>query len=331
MGEIAIRVVGPVRAMILIVTCSKAKCTPVPESLCVRSLTGDGGVERRSATWIDRLRCADAPTLPASELYRGDHWQQVRQLAHQVRGAGGSIHICSAGYGLVPFAAPLKPYSATFSAGQADSIAPPGAGATAAAMSWWRALSQWVGPSPGEPRSVSELVTRAPDDFLLVVASESYLRAITPDLIAALGRHPRPEHFAILCAGAGGKAHPLADYLLPCDARLQPIVGGARAALNARLARRALQELAGGDWTPGRLREYFTRRLAARGACPGLPRERMEDAEVRRFLREALANEPSARPTPLLHRLRARGNACQRERFARLFREAQEAADAHPL
>jgi hypothetical protein len=312
----------------MVVTCSKAKCPAASESLCARSLPAEGGVQLRAATWIGRLRRADIPPVPASELYRGDHWKQVREISRYVRAAGGSIYVCSAGYGLVPYEAPLKPYSATFSTGQPDSIVPSGTSAALAATTWWQDLSEWRGPAPGKPRSLTELVCRYPDSFLLVAVSDSYLRAITPDVMAAVERLSGPDRLAILCAGARGKAHPLANHLLPCDARLQPIVGGTRTSLNVRLAGKALRELAEVDWTLERLKAHFKGWLGERGACPRTYRQPVEDAEVRRFISDALADNPSIRPTRLLCHLRARGKACQYERFVRLFFEAQEAADA---
>jgi hypothetical protein len=84
-----------------------------------------------------------------------------------------------------------------------------------------------------------------PNGFLLVAVSVPYLRALTRDLNAA--RVKAPGKVAVICGGAS-RGHPLADLLLPCDAGLQPVVGGALTALNARVARTLLADPPA-EWT----------------------------------------------------------------------------------
>ncbi len=310
-------------AIHLVVTCSKAKArAPAPE-LQLRSLPDGGLPERRARAWIARLCAAAGDRLPAAELYRGDHWACVRSMAGDLLPRGGAIHICSAGYGLISCDAPLVSYAATFAPGQADSVSHPGRPLPATVRAWWQTVAEWPGPCPGEPRTLSALVQRYPDAFFLIAVSSAYLRAITPDLEEAIKYLPRPDRLALLCAG-GTTSPALAPYRLPCDARLQPLVGGARTSLNVRLARRALQELPPEDWSLASLREIFATWPRQGRTQPGASHAPLSDAEVCRFIRAARAADPCACPSPLLRRLRSQGQACEQQRFVRLFRECQE-------
>jgi hypothetical protein len=123
---------------------------------------------------------------------------------------------------------------------------------------------------------------------------------------------------------AGSDALPGLDgHLLPCDARLQSRVGGARTSLNVRLAVAALREPEAGDCHLSALRPLFagwldglTRRLAQR-------RQGMSDDDVTSFIRSALARSAGVSATALLRRLRSTGRACEQGRFVRLFRTCE--------
>ena len=64
--------------------------------------------------------------------------------------------------------------------------------------------------------------------------SEPYLRALTPDLVAARAGLSSPERLLVLCGGAPSD-HALDANLVRWDSRLQ-VVAGALAAMNARVA-----------------------------------------------------------------------------------------------
>jgi hypothetical protein len=235
------------------------------------------------------------------------------------------VWICSAGYGLLSLASEVHPYSATFDRGQADSVTPDGQGGDRreASRTWWRLLSQWQGPGRDAPRSIAQLAQAHPRSPLLVVASKVYLQALADDLREAVGLLADPDLLAIISAGTDS-LEGLNKHLVPADARLQGTVGGARSSLNARLARLAFSSLRGRRPCRSTLREIFSRLLAGceRAAAPRRPA--LADAEVKRYLREALEKDPDSRPTPLLRRLRDGGHACEQSRFTALLRAVRE-------
>jgi hypothetical protein len=154
-----------------------------------------------------------------------------------------------------------------------------------------------------------------------------YLRAIAEDLRAAAAAVPL-DRLAVISAGAGSVPG-LDSYLLPADARLQASVSGSRAALNARLARLALDSVGRGDFSRRRLYRHFARLKSALPAVTPAGRTPVSDEQVRRFIRAAMNDQPRPRATPLLQRFRQSGRACEHSRFTALYRETLEQVDGH--
>jgi hypothetical protein len=120
-------------------------------------------VTGRAAEWLRRLAETKCETVPAADLYAGAHWRAAREAA----GLAGRAWVASAGYGLIPFDAPIHPYSATFAPGEPDSVVPPKAKSRPAdPADWWDALAKWSGPAPGAARRLADLAS--PGGFLLV-------------------------------------------------------------------------------------------------------------------------------------------------------------------
>jgi hypothetical protein len=266
-------------------------------------------------------------TVSAAELYGGDHWNVVRSLADGRTGNGESIRVwvCSAGIGLASLAAVVPPYAATFIPGDADSVARRAEAAQAREENreWWALLAQWEGPEPGAPRTLAELVRRVAPSAVVVTASEAYLDALADDLRQTIRGLDDPERLSILSAGSRD-LEGLTAHLLPCDARLRPLVGGALTSLNVRVARAALLEWRRGPATRSQLRLLLERRLAGRLPAAAHRRDRVNGEEVQAFIRATLEQDPGARPTPLLRRLRDGGRACEHARFTALFRQVWE-------
>jgi hypothetical protein len=303
-----------------VVTCAKAKRGRVPTRHRLGSIR-----QRRAAAaaWVERLRDAAGDTTPASELYRGDHWKAAAEAAAVAVGGGGRAWVASAGYGLIPFDAPVRPYSATFAAGDPDSVSRLlAADGEAVPAAWWSAVAGWEGPSAGAPRLVAGLAARCPEDLLVVTLSEPYLRALTPDLIAARERLASRERLIVLCGGAP-LDHPLAENLVRWDTRAQ-VVAGALASMNARVARRLLTEVQPRRLTLDSARERVAGWATVAPSRTRPERRRVSDDEVREFIRGRLAAAPQSSPSALHREFRDSGLACERLRFLSLLRAVTE-------
>ena len=314
------------RAVHIVVTCTNRKTRAVPPGLRLRELKATNATDR-AAEWAARLEIHPAPKAPAVDLYSGDHWYVARSLraVGAEHGLDARMWVCSAGYGLVPIVADLHPYSATFTTENPDAIRRLNGKVSnrAADREWWSALAQWQGPSPGAPRSFRELAARNPRTPILVVASPRYVAAIRGDLVGARDALQSPDLLSVFSSGTPA-LDGLATNLIPCDARLQAVVGGARFSLSARAARLALRNHRRFGLRSPELRQCFVKLLDAQPETARHDRASMSDAEVRSYIRETLERDPHGTRTGLLRRLRDNEQACEEKRFGVLFRKVRE-------
>src|SRR6266508_5861828 len=92
--------VSSLQKLTLVVTCTDRKRLPASVDLQVRSLPGSTLAARADA-WIQRLS-APVEKLPLVELYKGEAWQQVRELVRTAwrMGYAPELIVASAGLGL---------------------------------------------------------------------------------------------------------------------------------------------------------------------------------------------------------------------------------------
>lgn len=301
----------------VIVTCTNRKTAAIPPRLRL------GDIHRRTTAgianaWIARLSGpAGTQPLAAEDLYAGEHWMIARRLPGLSVKCAARLWVCSAGYGLIPAAAQVRPYSAAFS-GQQDCV-PNG---TSGARDWWQALTGWAGPAPGQPRSIRELAASDPSASFLLALSAAYVDACRDDITAAATQLPDPDRLMVISAGARNTG-PLADLIVPADARLQAATGGTRQALNARIA--ALL-LAAGITSRAQATCYLAELLAAQPPVPRYERKQLSDNEVAEMIARRLAQVPGMSASRMLRELRDAGYACEQQRFAGLHRQVAGAA-----
>jgi hypothetical protein len=290
--------------MLVVVACTDSKTlAPSPERQ-LRNYGGDSGdlVER----WRAALH-ADGPRIAAKDLYKGGYWAAVRAAADVV--GWSAVSIVSAGRGLVRPDDKVSAYSATFSAGHADSI--PGAGDAAGSGTWWSRLG-------GEERLMA-LIEREKPDGLVCALPASYLRPLEPVLEKACGRFS-PARIAIL---GQPRSSSLKSFAVPVDARAVRRVGGAAGQVAARVLAWAAQ--AGtfdGAWDVRTIR-VAVKELVHDGD-PGLypARVPMTDPEIRAWIGSCLDSPaPPTSASTALRSLRESGRACEEKRFRALFRE----------
>lgn len=301
------------RQIRIVVTCSDRKSVAVPTELRIRTLPL-GSVADRCRTWIERLERSTAPSKGAEMLYAGDHWAVVRSLP-----AAGpwvvDLWVASAGYGLVPVAAKLKSYAATFARAHPDFVGIRGDGASPG--EWWRELGRWSGPVSGGPRSLAVLAAQEPARPLMVVASASYIRALASDILDARSRLADPEQIVVVCVGSPSDSR-LDDVLVTADPRIQSVLGGAMQSVNVRLARHLL-ETADGVWNVHHFRGIAADLIAGIPPAARPRRTPMTDAQVRAYIERELGYAPRPSRTQLLTRFRKDGLACEQARFGCLY------------
>ena len=314
----------------LIVTCSNRKTISKYTPILLRSVSSQT-IGERASKWINLIESKTSGLVQANDLYTGDHWRIASDLPRiaGTRGNLADLWVCSAGYGLIQSTARIYPYGATFSPRHPDSVV---AGysepskAVTVNRSWWTWLSTWQGPEPGSPRTFCQLAQRDPSRPLIVVASADYLKAIASDLVTALGFLNDPDLLVIVSAGTKS-INGLDKHLVPCDARFQKMLGGARLSLNVRIARQIIDE------SPHRLvratvmRKRYGELLDGQADIEVPHRIPISDQEAKDFIRKCLQDNPGLGHTPILRRLRQTGFACEQSRFRSVYMELKE---VHP-
>lgn len=318
----------PVQSVRIVASCTQGKRLPVPPDLRLGSIFS-GTLAGRLMTWRDRLQQSQVKAVAAIDLYRGQHWAVVRELPAVARAAGylADLWVASAGYGLVPAEAQVRPYSATFAASEEDSVWRPGDGDRRKVhRTWWNRLQEMPGPAAGAPRSLTTLAGMTSNGVILVIASPAYISAMADDLAGARARLTDPRCLIVISSRHSSLPEWLESHLVPSEAPLSKVLGGSRGSLHARTARRVLQEEA----FPLRadvLVPHYQRLLSTVEDATVPARLKLADDEVRRFIRGAIAGNRELSCTAALRSLRKSGQACEQRRFAGLYAEVRRKAD----
>lgn len=305
----------------IITTCTNRKTHAPERAMMLRHFHGHT-LKELATSWTRALRQQHDCTVPADQLYSGDHWAIAKSLPTiaEKRGYRAKLWVLSAGYGLIPADAMISPYSATFAMNQPDSILRHGLATdrVPALQQWWRLLGTWGGPSSGEARTLRELSEKDSSAAMLIAASPGYLDAVREDLESSMQILGRRGMLLVISAGTR-TAGLLEPVFVPVDARLQSNLGGARQSLNVRMARYVL-----GLFTPGaRDADGIIKNCRRLGdSLPDLVtpcRAKLTDIEVVAFIRRELGHNSGASATTLLRQLRTGNHACEQHRFKALF------------
>lgn len=256
--------------------------------------------------WRSAIRSGE-PRIAAKDLYKGGYWSAVRAAAEVI--GWSAVSIVSAGLGLIRPDDEVSAYSATFSAGHADSI--PGAGDPTASGTWWTGL--------GGEACLDHLIEREKPDAFVCALPASYLRPLEGVLEKVSARFS-PTRVAILGAP---KSSTLKAFAVPLDARAVRRVGGAAGQVAARvLAWIAESGTLNGPWEVQAIQSAVKQLVCEDD--PGLyPRRKpMTDGEVRAWISACVdSSAPPTSASTALRSLRVSGCACEEKRFRALFKE----------
>jgi len=304
----------------VVVTATKRRRKPVPAALQFRQLK-ETDCRKAVTEWVSRLADSDAELTTAGELYAGDQWQIARSLPDRAKKAGWKVRlwVCSSGYGLISPKASIHPYSANYSTTHLDYVVRGSKpNRFRYLQDWWSRLAKWPGPEPGQPRTIEAIAQQCPKSPLVLVASDTIIKVLEPDLLCATQRLADPNHL-LLVSGGIKPSEKLQPYALPFNARLQGLLGGSRMSLNVRTINYLLQ-----THVTNNLRSTWTNKLLElTQRAPEIKRydrTAMSDEAVIRFILESLRAEPTVAWSSLLRRLRDSGYRCEQKRFAKLFK-----------
>ena len=303
----------------LIVSCTKRKSLEVPTELQMRRFT-QKNIRTKLNRWVKAIDSSPSISLRAFDLYIGDHWSVVRDIykhAGLLNNVKLHVWVCSAGYGLVNIEAKLKPYSATFSSGDIDSIEV--SSESNDRETWWDGFASSDISGINSPRSIRELMKNASSDTFLFCLSDSYLRSVGKDLTLGINSGIEPENILILSTGHKGTGI-LGTHQIPSSSTLTKHLGGSLNSLNTRVARMMIMDASKYPLVLGVQKKRMSSLLKTLRPVVKLNRTRLSDAEVIGFIKKELNLEDNASNSKLLRRLRDSGLACEQSRFSNLYR-----------
>lgn len=311
----------------IIANCTGRKRAEVSDLLRLRTVP-PGTVEERARTWCNRLKQPMEKAVRAEDLYAGDHWAAVQRLQPLAEQAGFRplTWIISAGYGLVSASTYIHPYSATFSGVHPDGVTTSVTeikSRKSLLQGWWKVLTDSRCARDKGSRSLTALAQSARHDYYLFVVSPDYLLAISDDLLNAVNQYLSSGRILIVSSGDGHDER-LSKFVITSRARLQARVGGARAALNARVASLVLKKILTCGFDAAALRKDIHAVASRSPKLPVYERTRTNDAEIKMFICGRLSQPVPASFSSLLREFRDGGRACEANRFKNLYYEVKE-------
>lgn len=309
------------QAIRLVVTCTNRKTLVAPQDRLMRNVPGDP--RDRLALWTEIVESKlsdSSPSVPARELYGGDHWSVIESIPPVVGPWQIELWVASAGLGLIPASAEIKSYGATFSSGTADSVCRgvPAGARNAYNAAWWRGLADRNG-------SITELAQSNPTAPLVFTGSPAYLAPLTGDLTSAAAVLTRESRMFVITSGS--ISIPGAMHLRVEDRLASPEgLGGSLVSLNARVTRWLIGSAIQHSFDPDAIGARFSDLLRS---CPDrkrFDRKRVETEVVRDFIRSEFRLAASERRQPLsnsalLRAFRNSGLACEQKKFGILYLE----------
>lgn len=287
--------------MYVLAACTQAKRGKPHEALQLRSHPGaDASAVFHS--WHEAVAAASSRGR-AVDVYKGAYWRAVQVLSEQIE---ASVLVASAGMGLISQVEIIPVYSATFVAGDHDSI--PEAGTMEGRRAWWEMLG-----------GASALEALELDEPLVVVLPATYLRLVEPELTTLAERFG--EDRVVVFGPASGARGPLAGSWVSLDARMAWNLGTNVSALAPSVARHCLEATAG-------VLDHAAVRDAASSLVtdrkdPVYPKRARQTVDQVRAWLEAVLREQDA-PTSAsaaLRRFRDSGRAFEQRAFHGVYHE----------
>lgn len=301
-------------------TCTFRK-TVKPNPACLMGMVEGADLSTRFRNWALNIESCQAPLCRPLSLYSGGSWTAVRKIIEA--SSGIRPWVVSAGHGLISVDQIVCSYGATFAAGEVDSILV-GKSDSNALREWWHLLCEWRKKLGAEISSITEIALRYPNEPIVAALSADYLKATLDDLVQARCALADPDLLILISAGTKPKG-PLANNLVPADARFEHLFGKSRLVLNNKIAALVLREFKPEQMRAQQVTGHLEKMIRDLPPSSYPSRTRATDAEVRRFLEAKVSTTANPSYTALLKEYRALGRACEQRRFRDLFRETTSA------
>jgi hypothetical protein len=270
-----------------------------------------------AAEWVRRVESAPSHT-PAREFYAGRSFTEALAAANRCQ---GTLHIVSAGVGLIHVDDGVPPYSLTTTGRTSDNVLTRVDGEGQPAQ-WWTALNRKL----HQRDPLSRLITSPAADLYVLALPATYVDMVSEDLASLSAQVASSVRVIGLPSLAANLPPVLASALVPYDERLQnPRSGhaGTRADFAQRAARHFVTAiLARGPHRSAIQHAADVEQFLSGFSRPQIPqRERIPDERVKEVIRDMWKASGGRAGHSLRMLRRERRLSCEQSRFKRLFWE----------
>ncbi|WP_156904832.1 hypothetical protein [Ferrimonas senticii] len=269
-------------------------------------------LESLAKDWLNKVNSlSQDDKMPAHKRYMGAHWQTALSCGQQ---EGVELWVMSAGLGLIYSQQLIPDYQATFSLHSPDTIPNMGQRRADAYQQWWHLLCQ-------ESRfGFFDLFSTHPDDNFIIAGSNDYISAINDDVLNAIHVLPNPTRQLVIITSGTRQYRDLDTYILRSKATMAKALEANMLTLNINLAKRVLQwREQSGSIPVEKIKQELLRTIEGTTENHQENRIRRTPEYVEQYLKEALAQNPTLKPTPALRHFRDSGNSFEEKRFKAIF------------
>lgn len=301
----------------LITSCTNRKRVVPVRQLRAQSLSR-APLSLLAAEWVSRLRSARV-RVPAREFYAGRSFTEALAAAQAY---DATLHIVSAGMGLIHVDDPVPAYSLTVAGRVSDNVLTRVKDGEAAPAQWWTALNARL----RQANPLARLIASKAADLIVLALPSTYIDLVAEDLGSLSARAAARVRVIGLPSLAPRLPPALIASLVAYDERLENTktgYAGTRADFVQRATRHFMTQVLAQDPSASAQRhaaqvEHFLSAFSRRRVQQ---RERIPDDRVKAAIRDMWAQSGGRVGHSLRILRRQRRLSCEQSRFKRLFWE----------
>jgi len=303
----------------VVVTCCTSRKRGTEAPITLRGLEEIGSLGALSRAWLSRVREAGT-THQASSLYGGRAFSEARRAASRL---DASLHVVSAGLGLIVGNATVPRYDATISS-QNGELQTCLSRLGASASEWWLSINN--GPA------IARLLTQTQFGEVLLALPSTYIALVARDL--AQVRPNDVSRLRIFTSEAGIQALPdhVRSAWMPYDSRLESVSGwsGTQADFPQRALGHFAETFGLVPLSQADARQAVKDALRPLASPTRVVRIRLDDSTLRAWVQSNWDHCGGSTARLLAHLRGDAGLACEQGRFAQLCREVRASTKESP-
>lgn len=311
------------RKIHLIVPCTARKRSVFGQTVELSDIEGRNYIDL-AKKWFDALEQSDALSVSAKDLYAGEAWSLALELSNEF----DFQWVVSAGYGFICADHHIKPYDATFSSGNKNSIPIFNKNTVRGRnKAWWDALHHVRKEVSGQINNIEELFLKYPRDQFLILGSKTYFELIKDDIERCLKEGViASEQVVIIASSQVGSCIDFQTVLF--SGHLRKFFGGTMAALNYRVVKWLISKDL--NFCVKDYREMISSIRILEDEEKKIKKPKMDGKEIEKEIEKILAihgSEASSYTKALSLFRKKYGLSCEQKKFSELYKKIRSRQD----